>query len=126
VDVFLDRMQAAGKVSPAERARLAKRLTDTDDVTAQKFGENGKTWEETPFKAALAEIESRPSYFGEKIPAGPDAPATQDEEGKVQKFAEANRARYARFSQTPADVVSAFKNMKSRDETLTAEKFLNA
>lgn len=136
VESFCEARIASGKLTAAEyKAKAAggpggpvyERLIRADSRSVVcKFTEKGQKVEATELDMQMREIDARPTLFREKFKDPQTQTTSEDAEvAKVESHYESFREAFAATNTKKEELVSAFKAKRKRDESLTADRFLN-
>jgi hypothetical protein len=80
VESFVEAQSKAGRITPAQRESVTRRLLRADSrVTVEKFTEGGKVRELTELDLQMREIANTPTFFGERVRSSGAAPSAGDE-----------------------------------------------
>lgn len=125
VAAVVERLSAEGKLPPAIKDSVERRLMRTDARTVYKFTEGGKTVSRTPFDDAVAELEAMPTLFAERFASPSPAAGSEDAEvAKVEAHYSAFSESFGKLGTSKEDMVKAYKARRSGDKQLTADQFL--
>lgn len=134
VDAFVEAKIKEGKIIPAEKGTIRHRLMRADSKTViSKFKEAGKEVRATELDLQMREIAKRPAFrFGDPLKVGEGGILNQfsedEEEAKIAGHFEQYSEQFKRINpdETKDSFVKTFKQARRRDNTLTADKYLQA
>lgn len=121
-EAFCEKLFSEHRISPAVKPLLANALKLVDAETVHKFGEG----ESTALDAVKQALSHLPVYpMGEKIPG---ANQMDDELAAVVAFSEkpANKTILLKSGRPANFLVETFKQVREKDPTMTAQKFLGS